>query len=250
MFRILSGQYTESAEWLRTPKARLFLQYETRVLQQILPGLTGYRCVQVGAWGQDDSVLDKAGTLCQWRLGFGADSSVDMRFDGQHLPLATASVDAIVIAHGLERVAEPHALLRECARVLSARGQIVVLAFNPLSLWSLRQGLSSRRPGAFRACSAPPSASRLCDWLRLLEFEPEQVWRYGLGFPFFGGHYQVGQGRRWRGCAAWSAQAYAIVARRHVSPRTRISESVRKRAPRQAVGLARHSSGRVPCPDE
>lgn len=242
MFRTLSGQYTQSAAWLDTPKARLFLQYERHMLEHILPGLTGYRCVQVGTWGQDGVGLDKAGTLCHWRLGFGARSRADIGFDGRHLPLATASVDALVVAHALERVAQPHALLRECARVLSARGQIVVLAFNPLALWTVRQNLLSRRQPAFRACSVPPSASRLCDWLRLLDFDPEQIWRYGLGFPFFGGHHNVGQGSRWRRCAAWTAQSYAIVARRHVSPRTLIPGALRKRAPRPAMGLARYSS--------
>ncbi|MES1930647.1 methylase involved in ubiquinone/menaquinone biosynthesis [Salinisphaera dokdonensis CL-ES53] len=247
MFRFLTGKYTDSATWLATPKARLFLLYERRMLQEILPALCGYRGVQIGSWGNDRGVLDKAGTLCHWQLGFGEAGASDIRFDGRHLPLATGSVDAIVIAHGLERVAEPHALLRECARALSARGQLVVLAFNPLSSWAFRQGLSSRRHPAFQPCSAPPTASRLFDWLRLLEFEPEQLWRYGLGFPFFGGAHEMGSGRRWARCVGWSAQSYAIVARRHVTPRTRIGRPARRRTAQTAVGLARHSSGRVIC---
>ncbi|MAS10027.1 class I SAM-dependent methyltransferase [Salinisphaera sp.] len=247
MFRFLAGKYTESTAWLATPRARLFQQYERRVLQRILPRMTGYRCVQIGSWGNDRCALQSAGTLCHWQLGFGDESPADIRFDGRHLPLASASVDAIVVAHGLERVAQPHALLRECARVLNARGQLVILAFNPLSLWALRQGMPSHRHPTFRPCSAPPSASRLCDWLRLLEFEPEQLWRYGLGFPFFGGAHEVAQGSRWARCVGWSAQSYAVVARRHVAPRTRIGRPVRARHTRPAVGLARHSSGRVIC---
>lgn len=247
MFRFLPGKYTHSADWLATPRARLFLKYERRVLAEILPALTGYRCIQIGTWGNDRQALEGAGTLCQWQAGFGTVAGADIAFDGRHLPLASASIDAIVIAHALEQVAEPHALLRECARVLSARGQLVVLTFNPLSLWALRQGLPSRRNPGFRPCSAPPSASRLSDWLRLLELEPEQLWRYGLGFPFFGGRHCVGQGKHSARCVAWSAQAYALLARRHVAPRTRIGRPAPPRKQRAAVGLARHSSGRVTC---
>lgn len=245
MFRSLSSKYTQSSAWLATPKARLFLQYERRVVQRILPGLTGYRCVQIGSWGNDRCALESTGTLCHWQLGFDDSRSADIRFDGQHLPLASASIDVIVVAHALERVAQPHALLRECARVLSERGQMVVLAFNPLSPWALRQGLVSRRQPAFQPCSAPPSAARLCDWLRLLELEPEQLWRYGVGAPFFGGAYEMFGGSRWARCVGWSAQSYAIVARRHVIPRTRIGPPAWRRVTRPA--LARHSSVRVTC---
>ncbi|MFC3104788.1 class I SAM-dependent methyltransferase [Salinisphaera aquimarina] len=218
------------------------------MLRTLLPALTGYRCVQIGTWGIERCELARAGTLCQWQIGFGGEHAGDIGFDGVHLPLASASVDAVVIAHGLEQVAEPHRLLRECARVLSERGQMIVMAFNPLSIWALRQGLPSRRIARFHPCSAPPSASRLCDWLQLLEFQPQQLWRYGLGFPFFGRAYHVGEGARWSRSIAWSAQAYAVVARRQVLPRTRIRERVGKRRTAAAPVLARGASRGVTCP--
>ncbi|MES1948525.1 methylase [Salinisphaera sp. C84B14] len=247
MFRFLPGKYTDSAEWLATPRARLFLQYERRVLTQLLPNLTGYRCVQIGRWGYGHATLAHAGTLCQWQLGFGVDTRADIAFDGRHLPLASASVDALVLAHALEQVAEPHALLRECARVLNARGQLIILAFNPLSLWALRQGFPTRRTPRFRPCSAPPSASRLYDWLRLLEFEPERLVRYGLGFPFFGGYHRVGEDRRSARSIAWCAQAYGLCARRQVAPYTPIRKPLPGPRKRAAVGLARQALHRVNC---
>lgn len=190
-------------------------------------------------------MLETAGTLCQWQLGLEPGADIDVRFDGRHLPLASASVDAIVLCHALERVEQPHALLRECARVLNERGQLVICAFNPLSFWSQRQRITGGAPTLLR--TTPPAASRLYDWLRLLEFEPEQLWRYGLGFPLFGGLHHVGRDNRWMRCIAWSAQAYAVVARRYVAPRTPIAQTSRREARAPAVGLARHSSHRVPC---
>jgi len=247
LFRFLPGQYTDSADWLATPRARLFLQYERRVLAQLLPNLTGYRCVQIGSWGHERATLASAGTLCQWQLGFGSACRADVGFDGRHLPLASGSVDALVLAHALEQVAEPHVLLRECARVLNARGQLVILAFNPWSLWAMRQRLPARRAPRFQPCSAPPSASRLYDWLRLLEFEPERLVRYGLGFPFFGGYHRVGEDRRSARCIAWCAQSYALLACRQVAPRTPIRKPLPGQRKRAAVGLARQASHHVRC---
>ncbi|WP_353249613.1 methyltransferase domain-containing protein [Salinisphaera sp. T31B1] len=180
-------------------------------------------------------------------MGLGADPDADIVFDGRRLPLASGSVDAVVITHGLEQVADPHALLRDCARVLSERGQLVALVFNPLSLWALRQGLPSRRSTRFQPCSAPPSAGRLSDWMRLLEFCPEQLWRYGLGFPVFGRGFRVGREHRWMQSIAWCSQAYLMTARRQVSPRTPVAGSLRKRRRLPAAALARSSHRGVTC---
>jgi SAM-dependent methyltransferase len=210
------------------------------LLAQILPRLIGYRCLQIDGLGLERQVLEYAATLCQWRIGASDIPGVDICFDGQHLPLASGSVDALVLTHALEAGDAPHALLRECARVLNDRGQLIVLVFNPLSPGSLRRNWLSTRP-------APPSAFRLCDWLRLLAFEPEPLWRYGPGFPLFGRLWQAGDRNRWLRSIAWSAPAYAITARRQVALRTPLFHRRRERRRRLAVALARESAQRIKC---
>jgi hypothetical protein len=79
--------------------------------------------------------------------------------------------------------ADPHQTLREVERVLVPEGRLVVLGFNPTSLWGARQwsGRWARRIGLLHADARPflPQASelighrRLRDWLRLLGFEVE-----------------------------------------------------------------------------
>ena len=49
------------------------------------------------------------------------------------LPLATDSVDALLLPHTLELHDNPHEVLREVARVLIPEGHVVVLGFNPVS---------------------------------------------------------------------------------------------------------------------
>jgi len=70
--------------------------------------------------------------------------------------------------HVLEAHDDPHGVLRELDRVLRSDGYVVILGFNPVSLWGLRHFLSRRRfpPG----CRRLISEHRLRDWLRLLNF--------------------------------------------------------------------------------
>ncbi len=70
----------------------------------------------------------------------------------------------------LEFADEPHAVLREVDRVMMPEGRLVLLGFNPWSLWGLRSALGPGRRyvpwnGSF------VSLLRVKDWLALLGFE-------------------------------------------------------------------------------
>ena len=92
--------------------------------------------------------------------------------DSRAWPWQADSLDLVVLPHTLERSADPHACLREVARVLIPEGQVLITGLNPMSLWG-RQGASLI---AYR---------RLRDWLRLLGFEV-QVSRFGGWTPALG----------------------------------------------------------------
>lgn len=55
-------------------------------------------------------------------------------------PLATDSVDRLLVMHGLESTSRPAAVLEECARVLSPGGQALFVLPNRSGLWSRREG--------------------------------------------------------------------------------------------------------------
>jgi SAM-dependent methyltransferase len=78
--------------------------------------------------------------------------------------------------HTLETDHDPHAVLREVARVLVAEGQLLVLGFSAVSTWGARHRLSSEGfpPGLARIIPE----NRLRDWLALLGFEVTAVRRY------------------------------------------------------------------------
>lgn len=89
------------------------------------------------------------------------------------LPLATNSVDAVVIAHGLEFDNNPHQLLREVDRVLLPDGHLFILCFNPWSLWGARSKITNSQKGDFPWSGKWFSYYRVSDWLSLLDYEIE-----------------------------------------------------------------------------
>lgn len=99
--------------------------------------------------------------------------------DFEALPFPANSIDLVVLPHTLELAADPHQTLREVERVLVSEGRVVVLGFNPASLWGVGKhaGELAERLGAGRTVLPMPTEligpRRLRDWLRLLGFEVE-----------------------------------------------------------------------------
>lgn len=154
------------AEWLATPQGRYVLEWELAQFDLATEDSFGFRAAQVG--------LPEYDFLRQNRIPFrftlGLEPGALLTADPLQLPLASQSVDLIVLPHLLESCADPHQVLREVERVLRPEGQLVISGFNTISLWRLRQSFATRDAGA------PWDARfiglmRLKDWLKLLGFE-------------------------------------------------------------------------------
>ena len=107
------------------------------------------------------------------------------------LPFPDNSLDLVVLPHALELARDPHRTLREVERVLVPEGRVVIVGFNPASLWGLRQRAGRLRRGMGFGCDRglylPDGGEfigywRLRDWLRLLGFEIE-AGRFGCWRP-------------------------------------------------------------------
>ena len=92
-----------------------------------------------------------------------------LRTDFRDLPIASNSIDLVVLPHALEFSDNPHQVLREVARVLRPEAQVVISCFNPWSLWGVRRAFGGKGdyPWSGRFINLP----RLKDWLTLLELE-------------------------------------------------------------------------------
>ena len=92
-----------------------------------------------------------------------------MRTDLRDLPIASNSVDLILLPHVLEFDEHPHQILREVERVLMPEGQVILAGFNPFSLWGMRRRLRGGADYPWRGRFI--SLIRVKDWLALLGFE-------------------------------------------------------------------------------
>jgi SAM-dependent methyltransferase len=101
------------------------------------------------------------------------------------LPFEAQSVDLLVLPHTLEFTSDPHRLLREAERVLMPEGQLIIIGFNSLSLWGVRQWLGNVTGRRFVPEAQDLIAfTRLKDWIKLLGFELDRG-RFGCYRPPF-----------------------------------------------------------------
>jgi len=156
--------------WYRTPLGRLLREAERSALTQCLSRVYGYRLLQIGGFGAR-TVQELAGVSAHWVIDRPGTSGADVHAKPEDLPFCSGTMDVVVIVHALEFSDQPHRLLREAERVLAPEGHLLVLGFNPVSLWG-----AGRLWGRLRQ-SGPPWAGhyftrrRIADWLTLLGLE-------------------------------------------------------------------------------
>lgn len=168
--------------WFDGPLGASVLALETRVLQDALADVFGFELLQIGRWGRANELSATARTQHRRWLAPDARGPGAIRAEFHALPIATNSVEAVLLPHTLEHAPEPHELLREVERILVGEGHVVVCGFNPYGPWGVRHLTSRRR--------FPPVSTRLMsegrtrDWLRLLGFEVVDSRRYLFAAPW------------------------------------------------------------------
>ena len=171
--------------------------------------------------------------------------AVSLRCETDALPFPERSLDLVVLPHTLELARDPHLTLAEVERVLVPEGRVVILGFNPASLWGLRQrcGRLRQRLGASGALFLPRPGDfigywRLRDWLRLLSFEVEG--------GRFGGYRPPLRSGRWLARFGWMDRTgdrwwpvfgavYMLVAVKRVRGMRLVGLAARERTQRQAA---------------
>ncbi|HEX7174431.1 MAG TPA: methyltransferase domain-containing protein [Pyrinomonadaceae bacterium] len=88
---------------------------------------------------------------------------VRAELNGEALPLADGSADAVVSAETIEHLENPRAFMRELARVVRPGGWVVVTTPNQLSLLSLLTLVVKRRHAAFQDVHYPAHLTALLE---------------------------------------------------------------------------------------
>lgn len=151
---------------------------ETASLRPLLEELRGYHLLMIGSCPAGE-LLESSSIRhrMEWRPTTAlADQPSCLVADPAALPLPDDSMDLVLLQHSLELFARPHALLKEAARVTLAKGELVILGFNPVSLWGLARRLPSfLQPQPLRQLKSADliGQTKLADWLEFLDMQKE-----------------------------------------------------------------------------
>lgn len=240
--------------WFGTDLGGYLLAEEDALLTQVLPDLFGYHALQIGQVVPRNLLTSsRIRHRCIVDANLPAAEGLSpLQADPEHLPFANNSLDLVLIHHGLDGAASPHALLREASRVLIPEGHLLILGFNPWSLWGLWRVF--RLPwGELPWLQRPLGPQRLADWLTLLDFEVVGLESAGFAPPLT--HATIRRRFAWLetlGRRYWSQRgaSYALLARKRLSCITPIEPRLRRRFATPAPVLVTEARARRVLPDE
>jgi SAM-dependent methyltransferase len=217
-------------QWQALPLGRALIAAEARLLATSFDDVFGQELLQLGTWGTGRELLAQSRIRRQSVVADATPAEGDIVASLAHLPIGNGSVDAVLLPHTLEHAPDPYAVLREADRVLFAEGQLIVLGFQPVSLWGLRSAAS--RAGYPPGLRRRLSAGRVRDWLGLLSYEIVSVRSYLYQLPRtpHGDLDATIPKMLHRGLFyPWPAAAYLIKARKRLYTLTPIRPRLRER---------------------
>lgn len=164
------------SEWFESPLGRRLLHVERKILEAALSRRFGYHLLELGCAnlrmhqsspiGHKFSFSPVASPACHQAAA-----------RAEAIPLAAETIDLVLLHHALDYSENPHQLLREASRILIAGGHMVIVGFNPWSIWGLRKKLQWHKRVPWQGGMLSPL--RVADWLKLLDFQVEYT-RYGV----------------------------------------------------------------------
>ena len=159
-------------EWYQSPLGEKTFSAEKLSVNEIISRLFGYHILQIGLESQNLIDESPAGHKIIFSSAWypGVRKAVT---DCERLPLASDSIDAIVLYHALDFTDDSHELLREVTRVLRPGGQMLIIGFNPVSIWGMWRLFKRKKSLPWKGRFL--SIRRLSDWLRLLNLHIDSI---------------------------------------------------------------------------
>lgn len=170
-----SKVWQEFQSWYASALGQQLASSEKQIMDKYLPDLFGYFLLQCGCPDIKSELkpgdwLKSSRVSTHYCLENKLNQGVSCQSCFERLPIKSDMIDIVVLPHVLEFSSEPHQVLREVERILIAEGHVIIIGFNPWSLWNVF------RLFHFWTKHAPwnksfIAASRVIDWLSLLGFE-------------------------------------------------------------------------------
>lgn len=135
-----------SESWFTTRLGHAILSLEQAQINHWLSGLFGYHLVAISdSLTQNDLTTRKIPHCYISPSSFSKKTPCQLYADASDLPFASNSVDCLLLHHQLEFLPEPRQALIEAERVLISHGQLIIIGFNPHSLFGLWRRLTRKK---------------------------------------------------------------------------------------------------------
>lgn len=175
----LAEQASVLAEWFASPCGELLLESEKNMLAELLPSLFGYHLLQISAAIDADlasqSPIHHRVVVAGRASAITANPRIGLVSCCDSLPFENDSLDVVILHHVLDFSINPHQVLKEINRVLIPRGHVIIVGFNPFSLFGLWKAVASLLTRSPQWRYNGIAQKRLFDWFKLLDLEKSTV---------------------------------------------------------------------------
>ncbi len=177
---VLGNSLQQIRDWYATPLGAELLETESAILEQLLAGLFGYHLLQVSV--QEQELFSASPIQNKVTLGLTQHDQSPFYAQPTELPLENDGTDVVLVHHLLDFVDSPQEVLRELTRVVLPSGYLIIVGFNPFSLWGMWKMMAFWR-------KLPPwngqfiRPGRLMDWMNLLNFKIDRARFCTYGLP-------------------------------------------------------------------
>lgn len=166
----------------QTPRGKLLQTMEAQYLKRCVTVSCKQTQLQIGGLGWEEDFID-CSLYCNYLIlddkNIGSNQALKVNAKAYSLPIQTESMDLVIVPHMLEFDARRFQTMREINRILKPGGELVMLNFNPWSLYVRFQFFWDKKlSDSWRAHFIP--RSRMQDWLKLLNFELLNTAEFGL----------------------------------------------------------------------
>lgn len=156
-------------QWQQLSQGELARDELQKALEPIVERIFGYYLVKIGSLSSQIE-LPTCTIKNQFSCAPHANKHNHLCAKSSSLPFQNSSVDAFIVLGELDFAQDPHQIIREIDRAITANGRVVIAGFNPFSIAGVMKYLPINRKNILHQ-GRFFTASRIKDWLALLNFE-------------------------------------------------------------------------------
>ena len=170
----LEQSQSKLTSWLNTPWGQYLYEAERWVSKQAVCKTPGHRIMQLGC-SPAHSLIDTQAHAHRFILAPTPGGAATCIAEFHELPLPSKTIDTVMLHHALDFSTHPHELLNEAARVVNDGGYLIIVGFNPFSLFGFSKWLGGLLTGLPIWRHHSLRRARLMDWLYLIGFEVQTI---------------------------------------------------------------------------